>query len=152
MSGLIQALNLANARLALAGEYIAGLALRLFLAWEFGESGVTKFMGSNWFAEIQDDFPFPFNIIHTDISWFLATWSELLGMVLLVIGLGTRYISIALFILTLVAWYAVHTGYGYNVCSNGYKMALIYCVALIPLITTGPGRLSLDHWLAKRNQ
>jgi len=150
MSALLESINKVNMKLALSGEYVAGLALRLFLAWEFGESGVTKFMGSNWFTEIQGDFPFPFNLVPTDISWFIATWSELLGAVLLVIGLGTRYISIVLLILTLVAWYSVHAGFGYNICSNGYKMALIYCVALIPLITTGAGRLSLDHWLKAR--
>lgn len=150
MSALVEFINKANMKLALSGEYVANLVLRLFLAWEFGESGVTKFMGSNWFTEIQGDFPFPFNIIPTDISWFIATWSELLGAVLLVIGLGTRYISIVLLILTLVAWYSVHAGFGYNICSNGYKMALIYCVALIPLITTGAGKLSLDQWLKNR--
>ena len=150
MSVLVEFIHKTNLKLALSGEYVAGLVLRLFLAWEFGESGITKFMGSNWFTEIQGDFPFPFNLIPTDISWFIATWSELLGAVLLVIGLGTRYISIVLFILTLVAWYSVHAGFGYNICSNGYKMALIYCVALIPLITTGSGKLSLDHWLESR--
>jgi putative oxidoreductase len=150
MSGFVQFIQTANLKLALSGDYLANLALRMFLAWEFGESGITKFMGSNWFVEIQGDFPFPFDLIPSDISWFIATWSEILGAVLLFIGLGTRYISIVLFILTLVAWYSVHAGYGYNVCSNGYKMALIYCITLIPLMTTGAGKLSLDHWLANR--
>ena len=150
MSAIAEYLEKANATLARSGEYLSGLVLRLFLAYEFGESGVTKFMGSNWFGEIKSDFPFPFNIVPVEFSWFIATWSELLGAVLLVIGLGTRYVSITLFILTLVAWYAVHAGYGYNVCRNGYKLALIYCIALIPLITSGAGKASLDHWLANR--
>lgn len=139
-----------NDRLAEAGEYIGMLSLRLFLAWEFFEAGLMKFNGMNWFLDIQDSFPFPFNFMHVDISWFLATWSELLGAILLVIGLGTRYVSFVLIILTLVAWYAVHAGNGYNVCSNGYKMALIYVIGFIPLLTIGAGRLSLDHWLKQR--
>lgn len=31
----------------------ADLPLRLFLAWEFFESGLEKFNGSNWFGDIQ---------------------------------------------------------------------------------------------------
>lgn len=139
-----------NEQLARVGEHAGMLSLRLFLAWEFFEAGLMKFNGMNWFTDIQDSFPFPFNILPTELSWFLATWSELLGPLLLVIGLGTRYVSFVLIILTLVAWYAVHAGNGYNVCSNGYKMALVYLVMFIPLLTTGAGKLSLDHWLKNR--
>ncbi|MFP4607028.1 MAG: DoxX family protein [Thiohalospira sp.] len=132
------------------GVAVAPLALRLLLAWEYWESGWMKFTGSNWFAEIQGQFPFPLNVVPPEISWFLATWSELLGAIALVIGLATRYVGVALLILTLVAWYSVHAGHGYNVCDNGYKLALIYSVMLLPLILLGAGRLSVDHWLHGR--
>lgn len=188
-----------NYHMAVAGEYIGMLSLRLFLAWEFLDSGLQKFNGENWFEQRIDDFPFPFNALPSDISWFIATLSELLGPILLVIGLGTRYVSTVLIILTLVAWYTIHTDseysyllvtvfiliaggaymllsgfqtryliifaslmiipFGwflynsaadYNVCANGYKIPLIYLVTFIPLLTIGPGRLSLDHWLSQR--
>jgi putative oxidoreductase len=126
------------------------LVLRLLLAYEYWESGVMKFNGSNWFTEIQSQFPFPFNIVPPEISWFLATWSELLGAIALVIGLGTRFFSVSLIILTIVAWASVHAGLGYNVCSNGFKLPLIYLVMFIPLLFSGPGKLSLDHLIAKR--
>lgn len=131
------------------GEWLPQLALRLLLAWEFGESGIEKFKGENWFADIQNKFPFPFDLIPANISWFLATWSELLGAVALVVGLFTRFFSVSLFILTIVAWVAVHAGNGYNVCDNGFKLPLIYLVLLLPLIFRGPGTLSLDHLLWK---
>lgn len=133
-----------------AGSHIGMLGLRLLLAWEFRESGVTKYSGDNWFADIQGDFPFPLNLVPVDISWFLATWSELLGAVALVIGLGTRFFSVSLVILTLVAWTSVHAGNGYNVCDNGYKLALMYLVMFVPLLFSGAGKLSLDHWIAHR--
>lgn len=133
-----------------AGSYVGLLGLRLLLAWEFWESGVMKFTGDNWFADIQGDFPFPFNLMPVDISWFLSTWSELLGAVALVIGLGTRFFSASLIILTLVAWVSVHAGNGYNVCDNGYKLPLMYLVMFVPLLLNGAGKLSLDHWLARR--
>ena len=134
------------------GDYVGLLALRLLLAWEFWESGVQKFSGSNWFADLQGQFPFPLNFIPADISWWLATWAELLGAIALVIGLGTRFAAAALLILTVVAWYSVHAGLGYNVCDNGYKLALIYIVMLIPLITNGAGKLSLDRLIAMRTR
>jgi putative oxidoreductase len=131
------------------GNYLGPLGLRLLLAYEFWEAGVEKFNGSNWFAGIQDQFPFPFSIIPTDISWFLSTWSELLGAIALVIGFGTRFFSLSLIILTLVAWASVHAGHGYNVCNNGFKLPLIYLLMFVPLLLSGPGKLSIDH-LIKR--
>ena len=53
-------------------------------------------------------------------------------------------------VVTAVAWSAVHAGLGYNVCDNGYKMALIYLVVLFPVLLQGAGRLSLDALLKKR--
>lgn len=136
-------------RLDSVGEYLSMLAVRLLLAYEFWEAGVEKLNGSNWFPQIQEQFPFPFNILSSDVSWFIATWSELLGAAALVIGLGTRFASISLIILTMVAWFSVHAGNGYNVCSNGFKLPLIYLVMFIPLLLSGPGKFSLDHLIAK---
>lgn len=132
------------------GEFLPQLAIRTLLAYEFWESGVEKLRGENWFADIQDDFPFPLDLVPVDISWFLATWSELLGAVALLIGLGTRLFSASLMILTLVAWVSVHAGLGYNVCDNGFKLPLMYLVLFLPLLLSGPGRLSLDHLIARR--
>ena len=126
------------------GAWVSMLPLRLLLAWEFWESGVEKFNGENWFTQIQDDFPFPFSVIPTDISWFISTWAELLGAIALVVGLGTRFTAASLIILDIVAWASVHAGHGYNVCSNGYKLPLMYLMMLIPLLFSGPGKASLD--------
>lgn len=137
-------------RLERVGAWLAPLALRLLLAWEFGEAGLEKFRGENWFAGVQEQFPFPFNVIPADLSWFLATWSELLGAAALILGLGTRFFSAALVVLTVVAWMAVHAGHGYNVCDNGFKLPLIYLILFVPLLLNGAGTLSLDHALARR--
>jgi putative oxidoreductase len=142
--------NQVFSRINLAGGYVGMLPLRLLLAWEFGEAGLKKLRGENWFGEIRDEFPFPFNVVSADASWFLATWGELLGAAALAIGLGTRVMGTSLFVLTVVAWAAVHAGNGYNVCDNGWKLPLIYLAILIPLILSGPGRVSVDHLLFKR--
>jgi putative oxidoreductase len=132
------------------GEFMPQLGLRLLLAYEFWESGVEKFRGENWFADIMDRFPFPFDVIPADISWFISTRSELVGAVALVIGLGTRFFGVTLVIVTVVAWVSVHAGNGYNVCDNGFKLPLMYLVMFLPLIFSGPGKLSLDHLVARR--
>lgn len=132
------------------GQYLSMLMLRLFLAWEFWESGVEKFHGENWFADIQDAFPFPFSIIPTDISWFISTWTELAGAVALVVGLATRFTAVSFIVLDIVAWISVHGDNGYNVCSNGYKLPLMYLIMLIPLLLSGPGKASIDAWINRR--
>lgn len=133
-----------------AGDYLIGMILRLFLAYEFFESGIIKVTGSNWFMDIQTEMPLPFSLFTVEFNWFLATWVELIGALFLLIGLATRYTAFALLLLSLTAWYSVHTGYGYNICSNGYKMAMIYSITLLPLILQGAGKMSLDHWLKYR--
>lgn len=145
MSEVITLMRRVPAALDSVGGYLAPLGLRLLLAWEFWEAGIEKFHGENWFAYIQDDFPFPFNLLPVGLSWWLATWTELLGSAALAAGLGTRLWAFALAVLDVVAWASVHAGNGYNVCDNGYKLPLIFLLMLLPLILNGPGKLSLDH-------
>lgn len=127
------------------------LVLRLFLAYEFFEAGLEKWNGQNWFADIQSQFPYPFSILPAEVNWHIATYAELVFPILLVLGLLPRLSAFALTILTAVAWYAVHSESGYNVCQNGYKMALIYIVMLLPIVFQGAGILSLQHWLQKKS-
>jgi len=145
------------------GQFFPLLMLRLLLAWEFWEAGLQKFNGSNWFMHIQENFPFPFSVIDPQISWFMATWFELLGGIALLIGLGTRYVSISLLILTIVATIAVHipaegwTSFsdmlsGYAISDKGfgnYKIPLIYMIAFMPLIFMGAGKASVDHGISQ---
>jgi putative oxidoreductase len=137
-------------RLNTVGEFLPLLAIRALIAYEFFEAGVEKFRGENWFSQIQSQFPFPFNLINTDISWFLSTWSELLGSAAILVGFATRFSALSLIILDLVAWYSVHAGNGYNVCSSGFKLPLMYLVLLLPLLFMGPGKASLDYFIARK--
>ncbi len=71
-----------------AGTWIAPLTLRMFLAWKFFESGLEKFNGENWFADIQDRFLFPFNHLPATLNWELSMWVELICALALLVGLG----------------------------------------------------------------
>jgi hypothetical protein len=44
-----------------------------------------KLRGENWFAGVQSKFPFPFNHVDPELSWWLATWAELGAAALLAI-------------------------------------------------------------------
>ncbi|MEH6518912.1 MAG: DoxX family protein [Halioglobus sp.] len=144
------------------GYFLAPLGLRIILAWEFFESGLVKFNGTNWFVDFQDNFPFPFNVVPPELSWYLATYTELIGGVAILLGLGTRFFSASLMILTVVAAAAVHWPaewsslsellQGYAITDRGYgnyKLPLIYLIMFLPLLFNGAGKFSLDHLIAR---
>ena len=80
-----------TAALDSAGAWVALLPIRLLLAYEFAKAGIGKLNGNNWFENVQDKFLFPFNVLPVEISWFLATWVEILGGLCLAVGLFTRF-------------------------------------------------------------
>jgi len=161
-SGVLDAWDALTARLRGAGEVIPRFIMRLVMGWEFWESGLEKYRGENWFAGVQAAFPFPFNVVPADLSWSIATWFELIGAIMLWVGLGTRFFAFSLLFLTFVATAAVHWPdmwtmwgdllKGYSVSDQGhgnFKLPLLFVVMLLPLIFNGAGKLSVDHLLAK---
>lgn len=153
-------------RLRGVGEYLPRLVMRLVMGWEFFEAGLEKLRGENWFANIQADFPVPFNLVPASFSWTLATWFELAGAIALWLGLATRFFAFSLLFLTFVATAAVHWPdmwtmwsdllKGYAVSDRGhgnYKLPLLFVVMLIPLVFNGAGKFSVDHlirlWLKR---
>lgn len=132
------------------GTFLPQLGLRLLLAWEFWVSGIAKLHGADWFGPLQPRFPFPFSLLPVDTTWFLVTWTELLGAAALLIGFATRLTALTFIVLDAVAWHALYAGNGYNVCSGGYKLSLLYMVMLLPLLLGGPGTASVDRWITRR--
>jgi putative oxidoreductase len=137
------------------------LFLRSLLAWEFLESGLEKYHGKNWFSELQ--FPFPFNLVSIDVSWNLATYFEIFGAIALFVGFATRFFTVSLMILTIVAILTVHIPEqvfsladlikGYRLVDEAgdgfgnYKLPVIYLIMFMPLLLGGAGKLSLDAWI-----
>ncbi len=156
--------DVVRAKLNAVGTWLPQLALRLILAWEFGEAGFEKLHGTNWFADLT--FPFPFNLLPPDVSWNLSMFFEIVGAFALVLGLATRFFSISLIILTIVAIASVHwpdhyTTFGnllkgyriideYNDGFGNYKLPLMYIVMFLPLLFGGAGKASVDYWLIKK--
>ena len=160
MSALVNLRDRIVGTLDPAGHWFALLPIRLLMAWEYGRAGMMKYNGNNWFANVQDNFPFPFNVIPVEISWFLATWAEILGGVCLLLGLFTRFWAFSLIILTIVAIAGVHwpdqwdslaeLWKGYTITDKGfgnYRVPLLFMAMLFPLVFAGGGKFSLDHVL-----
>ena len=143
--------------------FIPLLLLRLVLAWEFGESGLEKLQGTNWFAELS--FPFPFSLLSAETNWALSSWFELIGAVALLLGVATRFFSLSLMTITIVAILSVHWPEHFNSMSEflrgyrlvdeysdgfgNYKLPVIYLVMFLPLLFNGAGKLSLDFLINK---
>jgi putative oxidoreductase len=142
------------------GTWFPQLVLRFILAWEFGEAGFEKLHGENWFANIT--FPFPFNLVPPEFSWHLSTFFEIAGAFALALGFATRFFSVSLIVLTVVAIAAVHWPDSWNTLSElwkgyaitdkgygNYKLPLLLLIMLLPLLFNGAGRLSVDHYLGR---
>lgn len=146
-----------------AGDWVALLVIRLLMAYEFGKAGFTKLNGNNWFGNVKENFPFPFNVVPVDISWFLATWFEILGAFGILFGLFTRFWAFTLIVLSIVAIFGVHwpddwsslaeLWKGYAITDKGfgnYRVPLLFIAMLIPLVFIGAGKLSVDHFLNRQ--
>ena len=88
--------------------------------------------------------------------------SLFISIIAILIGLGTRFFSFSLIILTVVATAAVHWPadwgslselfQGYAVSNKGfgnYKLPVLYVAMFLPLLFQGAGKLSLDYLLPR---
>jgi putative oxidoreductase len=94
-------------------DFLAPLALRLFLAPIFISAGLTKAASFEstvaWFGNPDWGLGLP-------LPWlmaFLATATELVGGLMLLFGVATRFIAIPLMFTMLVAIFSVHWGSGW---------------------------------------
>jgi len=84
------------------------------------------------------------------LNAYMAASTEAIGVVLLILGLGTRFISVPLIIVMLVAIFTVHFANGFAAGNNGFEIPLYYLLMLILLLTTGGGKISIDHIIEKK--
>lgn len=99
-------------------DFLGPLALRLYLAPVFWVAGTNKMSGFDgvvtWFGNPDWGLGLP-------MPWlmaFLATATEVVGAIMLVMGLGVRWVSIPLMITMLVAAFAVHWENGWQAVAD----------------------------------
>jgi putative oxidoreductase len=69
---------------------------------------------------------------------------ELVGGVLLVVGLFTRSAAFILSGMTAVAYFIAHAGKGFYPILNGGELAALYCFVFLYIAAAGPGPWSID--------
>ena len=113
-------------------------------------TGVILFTRHGWekvsiLSLINPHFPDPLHIGH-NTSWILALLGDGILSLLLVIGVGTRWIALYSFVVIFVAWAFVHhfTFLGKTPGADHGELIALYLSAFLALMVTGAGRYSID--------
>ena len=92
-------------------------------------------------ALFQDEYKLPF--MPPEVAAPMAALAEHVLPLLILIGLATRFSALALLGMTLVIQVFVYPG--------AYATHGTWAAVLLYLMARGPGKLSIDHWLATRH-
>ncbi len=130
------------------GQSLALLLARLTVAYGFYEPSMKKWSDIQSVAGWFDSMGIPFPTLNA----YLASSTELVGVVLLTLGLFTRLISVPLMIIMLVAIFTVHISLGFSAGDNGFEIPLYYMLFLAIFASFGAGKISLDHLLFGEEQ
>ena len=117
------------------------LFARLILAYGFYEPALTKWRNFDTTVQWFTSLGIPFAPVMT----LLTASVEILGVLLLVLGLFTRLITVPLMIIMVIAVLTVHISNGFAVANNGFEIPLYYFLFLSILASHGAGEFSLDR-------
>jgi len=123
---------------------VVALAARVFPAAVFWQSGETKVDG--W--QVTDSAVYLFReeyklpLVDPWLAAHLAAFAEHAFPVLLVIGLGSRFAALALFAMTMVIEIFVYP--------DAWPTHGTWIACFLVVMARGPGKLSLDHLIARR--
>jgi len=123
------------------------LMFRWILALGFYEPAMMKVKNLSGVAEWFESMNYPLPMVTATLSMV----TEVTGIVLLIVGLGTRLISIPLMFVMVIATLTVHLPNGFPAGDNGFEIPLYYFLMLFALVVYGSGKYSLDHLLNKRS-
>lgn len=123
---------------------LAQLAARLYVAAAFFRSGLTKL--ADWditLALFQDEYHVP--LLPPEVAAVAGTAGELGLPVLLVLGLGGRFAAAGLSVVNAVAVLSLS-----DIAPAALQQHVFWGSLLLGLLLWGPGRASVDAWLARR--
>ena len=84
-------------------------------------------------------------------SSFLFGIVELIGGLLILIGLFTRWSAFVLMLEMMLIFFWVHLKNGFLLSGNGYEFVLVLIAALLFVLVNGAGHLSLGKMIGKNN-
>jgi putative oxidoreductase len=126
-------------------QSLFALAIRIYLAKVFVASALTKLHDWNiTLALFENEYHVP--VLSPAAAALLGTAAELGLPLLLLAGLGTRLAALALFAFNVVAVISYP-----DLSDAGLKDHMLWGVLMLVLAVYGPGRISLDNWLARRS-
>ena len=130
------------------GQSLSLLLARLAVAYGFYDPAMQKWSDissvATWFGSI--GIPFP------TLNAYMAASTELLGVILLTLGLFTRLISLPLIVVMVVAITTVHLVHGFSAGNNGFEIPMYYMLFLAIFASFGAGKFSLDYLLFGEEQ
>jgi putative oxidoreductase len=125
------------------GQSLSLLLARLAVAYGFYDPAMQKWADigaiATWFGSM--GIPFP------TLNAYMAASTELLGVILLTLGLFTRLISLPLMVVMVVAITTVHLAHGFSAGDNGFEIPMYYMLFLAIFASFGAGKFSLDYLL-----
>ena len=120
------------------------LLIRVLVASVFFKSGLTKI--ASWSSTVslfENEYAVP--LLPPEVAALLGTGVELFFPVLLVLGLGSRFAAAVLFVFNIIAVISYP-----DLGDVGLKDHQMWGLLLLVTLLHGPGRLSLDHLIARR--
>ena len=130
--------------------YIGLLLIRVFLGLGLAAHGYDKYFGEHGIAGFAQ-FLGGLGVPSPQIAAYVSATTELVGGVLVALGLFARPIALIVAINMFVAAFTAHRGAYF--LPNGMEYALNLAIVFLALAFTGPGRISLDYVLmAKRTR
>ena len=124
------------------------LLFRLILAVGFYEPAMMKVKNLSGVAEWFGSMNYPLPMISASISMV----TEVSGIVLLILGLGSRLIAMPMMFIMVIATFTVHISNGFPAGDNGFEIQLYYFLMLFALVVYGSGKYSVDYMISKRSK
>ena len=118
--------------------------LRIVTALVYLQFGTAKLLGFPY-SETLSSLP-PFSI------FWIAGWFELIGAPLLLVGFLTGPVAFLLAGEMAIAYFWIHLPESFFPLLNGGIEAILFCFIFLYIATAGPGRWSIDGWLARRRR
>jgi len=120
----------------------------LILAVGFYEPAMMKVKNLSGVAEWFGSMNYPLPMISASISMV----TEVSGIVLLILGLGSRLIAMPMMFIMVIATFTVHISNGFPAGDNGFEIPLYYFLMLFALVVYGSGKYSVDYLISKRSK
>jgi putative oxidoreductase len=126
-------------------DWLAPLLMRIYFGYFWAETGWGKIHNLDAFAQRFVGWSIP----HPYLSAVLSGYTEWLGGILIMLGLFTRLVSIPMMFNMLVAILKVKIKEITGIDDFVEMDEVLYMFIFFWLMMAGPGRVSLDHLIAK---